>query len=52
MKNSAPTGSKFLPFRVDPSQKGIAEQGRKQEVTKVDFLVRNGGKSIICSHSS
>ena len=40
MKEFAPTGSKFFPFRVDPFQNRTDEQKSKQEVTKVVSLVK------------
>ena len=52
MRNKkAQRGSKLFPFRKDPFSEGDCCAGCKQEITKVVFLVINGGKSTKCVYS-
>ena len=44
-KEFAPEESNYFPITVDPVSEGIGAQKSKHEVTKVVFLVRNGGNS-------
>ena len=50
-KNLLPRGANSFLLGYAPFQKGVGVPERKQEITKVVSLLKNGGKSTVCIKS-